>query len=764
MNFHKCKQICLALCASLLLTACGVPTTTDEMPTSTQDSGISTQGSGISAQPSEPPSSAAQSGFDLPGTGTAAANLDTRFPLYTTGYDSVPYETPAEIISHKCTQIAFADSFYILDTYYTQKTIFYYFQKLTGSGETGERIPLSPNMWDIEDGTILGMDIVDDSRCVFLADQGGKRYHMIYTDSQGNLIDSQELTELPVGGSYTLLGCDSRGNLYLDDPGSHDIYLLDSDGKLLQSYSYSPSGGAAELESFRTSGGDRVIICDTPEEQTWLRMDEDAGTLKPMQIDQSENVQKWYGMTGNVLYYAANQQLASWDMVTGERKLVSKLNEISSFTDLLDLAVMNTEDGLRLLVTEKNKEERYIINLSSTPPVVEGQITVANLYHEDSFFSGRVASFSKENPSYGIQYQALYLAGRSDRALLELATGGGPDVLYVSRQDMESLQANGALGDLRQLITQDTMDVLLPGAIQMGTHDDGLSAVPLSVTVRTLLTNREYWSEDTWTIDDIFSALQEQSQLQGLFLDITGQDTFLYNLYFMVGINIGDSPFIKDGKCEFDCQEFRDILTLIKDMSQKAENNSTPQDRLAPMVAGNYLGVEYFVANMSTFCNAYEKMGDKVNMIGYPSDTGKIYYLSDNGMLAINQNAMDKDGVKELVNYLLSLEAQQYLPYQLSVRLDIPESQLVYNSATRTYLWQSPNNTGYSLPAKENGESYLEEYLDFLRGAVPLAVSSDDIFDIVTEEADSYFQSDKDIDTVIDIIQRRVQIYLDERN
>lgn len=757
MNFHKCRQICLALCAALLLTACGVPTTTEEPPMSTQESGIS-------EQPSEALVSAAQSGFDLPGTGAAAANLDTGSPLYTTGYDSVPYETPAGVISHKCTQIAFGDSFYILDTYYTQKSMFYYFQRLTGSSEMGERIPLSPSMWDIEDGTVLGMDIVDDSRCVFLTDQGRERYHAVFTDSQGNLINSRELAELPGGGSYTLIGCDSRGNLYLDDPGSHDIYLLDSDGKLLQSYSYSPSGGTADLESFRTSDGDRVIICDTPEEQTWLRMDEDAETLKPMQIDQLQNVQKWYGMAENVLYYATNQQLASWNIVTGERKLLSKLDEISSFTDLLDMAVMNTGDGLRLLVTEKNKKERYIISLSLTPPVAEGQIIVANLHQEDAFFSGRVAIFSKENPSYGIQYQALYRDGESDRALLELATGNGPDVLYVSRRDIESLQANGALGDLRQLITQDTMDVLLPGAIQMGTHDDRLSAVPLSVTARTILTNREYWPEDTWTISDIFSALQEQDQLQGLFLDIAGQDTFLYNLYFMVGINIGDSPFIKDGKCGFDCREFRDILTLIKDMSQKAENNSTPEDRLAPMVAGRYLGVEYFVTNMSAFCKAYEKMGDKVNMIGYPSDTGKIYYLSDNGMLAVNQNAMDKDGVRELVNYLLSLEAQQYLPYQLSVRLDIPESQLVYNPAAQTYLWQSPNDNGYSLPAKENGEPYLEEYLDFLRDAVPLAVSSNDIFNIVAEEADSYFQSDKDIDTVIGIIQNRVQIYLDERS
>lgn len=758
MNFEKVKRISLALCASLLLTACAAPSPPDDMPIPTPKSDVSEQ------LPTEPSSPARESGSNLPKAGIADATLDTSSPLYTVGYDSIPYEIPAQTLSHNCTQMAFGDSFYILDTYYTQESASYYFQELTGNGEAKKRIPLSPDVWDIKDGAILNMDIADDDRCVFLVTQGNEHYYAIYSDFQGNLIKSHELAELPAGGSYTLIGCDSQGILYVEEPSRHDIYLLDSDGELLDNYSYSSSGSTAALQSFRTSDGDRIIICDTPEEQIWLRMDTGTKSLIPLQIDRFQNVLKWYGMTENILYYSSDKQLAGWNIATGERKLLSKLDELSSITDLLDMAVLKTEDGIRLLITEKDRKERYIINLSSTPPAAVGQITVANLHHEDAFFSGRVASFSKEHPSYAVQYQPLYQDEESDRTLLELATGGGPDVLYLNRQDIDSLQANGALGDMRQLISQDTMEVLLPGAIQMGTHDDQLSAVPLSVTVRTILTNRDYWPEDTWTIDDIFSALQKQDQLQGLFLDMTGQDTFFYNLYFMVGINIGDSPFIKDGKCEFDCQEFRDILTLIKDMSQKAENNSTPNDRLAPMATGNYLGMEYFVYNMSAFCKAYEQMGSKTNMIGYPSDTGKIYYLSDNGMLAVNQNAVDKVGVKELVNYLLSLEAQQYLSYQLSVRLDIPESQLVYNPAGKKYLWQSPNNTGYQLPAKEDGSSYLEEYLDFLKNAVPLDINTNDIFNIIMEEADSYFQSDKDIDTVIDIIQKRVQLYLDERN
>lgn len=158
-------------------------------------------------------------------------------------------------------------------------------------------------------------------------------------------------------------------------------------------------------------------------------------------------------------------------------------------------------------------------------PASEGEIIIADL-RGDSFLSERVASFARENPSYGMQYQAADQEEESDRILLETANGEGPDILFLTRRDMESLQANGVLGDLGQLISQDTMEVLLPGVIQMGTYEEKMVAIPLSVAVRTLLTSRNYWQEDTWTAEDILSVLEEHSELRGLFVDMTGQDDF----------------------------------------------------------------------------------------------------------------------------------------------------------------------------------------------------------------------------------------------
>lgn len=307
------------------------------------------------------------------------------------------------------------------------------------------------------------------------------------------------------------------------------------------------------------------------------------------------------------------------------------------------------------------------------------------------------------------------------------------------------------------------MDALLPGAVRMGTYEDKLYAIPLSVNVRSLLTRRDYWQGDSWTVEDILSVLEESNEIEGLFVDIGGADEYFYNMYFMIGMDIMRSPFLKDGNSGFDCQEFRELLVTIKNMTHNAYNNSRPDDRMLPLTDGNYLGTECLITTMKGFCNIFEKMGENANLVGYPSDMGSSHYLQEAGMLVVNQNAMGKEGVRELVNDLLGLESQKHVGYAISVRKDIPEAQLIYDKSSNAYIWTASAGNGFLLPAKADGSSYLEEYMQLLLNAEPASFASDELFDMVMEEANGYFSSDKSLDEVVDIIQNRVQLYLDER-
>ncbi len=764
MRHKVLRKISFLLSICLLLAACG----REPGPNGTAATGAETAGTEQTSTP-EP-----QTDWQEKRLPTAGAVKDAL--LYVNDNISVEYREPGETVAHTCLQLAWGNDFYVLDSYRQQDTVSASLQKINGDTGAREQVSLSTGVWEIEGGLIQGMDVVNDDRLVFWVsgrsaqDDQEIRSYAVYTDCRGQIQNKVELTDIlrengiREGLAYAVLflGSDSQGNVYIDDVDGQTVYMLDAEGKLAGSYAY-PSENGAGSQSFRTSDGKRILVCGVPGEWEWVQLDPDTGEANRHSLQGIKNVQRWYAMWGNMLYYAADHQLVSWDTDTGERKLLARLDEVAGYADALEMAVMPAGNGLRLLLTKTDEARRYILTLSQDRPAAEGEIQVANLYGESSFFSERVLSFGRENPSFGIQYQAAFQEAEADRVLLEVANGGGPDLLYLPRQNVKALQANGALGELGQLLSQDTLDVLLPGAVQAGTYEGGLYAVPLSVYVRTLLTARAYWQEDGWTTRDILSLLAEQDDIKGLFVDISGQDEYAYNLYFLMGMDIPNSPFIKDGVSSFDCPEFREILKTVKDMTQKAENNSTLYDRTAPLVSGGYLGVECMVWDMKIFSETCEKLGDNANLVGYPSDAGGSHFLVDKGMLVVNQNAMEKEGVKELVNYLLSLESQQLLSQSISVRADIPSAQVAYNEAGKTYYWKSTNNTGYQLPAKADGTSYLEEYVELLGKAVPMAFDSEEVFNLVMEDADSYFHSDKDLDTVVDAIQKRVQIYLDER-
>lgn len=131
----------------------------------------------------------------------------------------------------------------------------------------------------------------------------------------------------------------------------------------------------------------------------------------------------------------------------------------------------------------------------------------------------------------------------------------------------------------------------------------------------------------------------------------------------------------------------------------------------------------------------------------------------------MNQASIGKPGVKELVEYLFSLDAQKYVRIgNISIRRDIPEDRITYSDYNETYVWKdSFSESSVMLPRPEDGSFYLDDYLEFLNKTEPLPLHSEEIFNIIMEEADYYFLSGKDLDEVVNTIDRRVKLYLSEQ-
>lgn len=707
-------------------------------------------------------------GFDWKTEGFAVSGTEEEALLFETNCEKLAYDRPNSTVFAECVQREKEDTFFLFDKLYTSQETIYRFYRLDAEETRPKEIALCPDAWGIPDGDILGMSVVDSEQCVFYVKESAKEtgetehYYAVSADSGGNLLKSVDIIDFlkergiweKNGYAGSDIDCDGQGNLYIRDQDGNAVFVLDSDGRPVAGQVFRPGSVLYSLQSFLTADGDVIFVFGWEERTEFIWMNPENGAVKQLAQTDPERVAKWYGLKENILYYATDKQLVGWNIATGGKEILYELEE-NGIAANTEICFLRSKDGGKMIVTEK--EKRYLYTFSEEKPVISAQLTFVNACVENSFLQGRLIAFSRENPQYTVEYtDASRTEEDINRVLMAAVNGEGPDVLYVLREDMERLQAQDGLGELGLLLPEETLEFILPGAVDMGTCDGQLVGLPLSVSARTMLVSRDYWEQDTWTAEDVLKILNGQESPEGIFVDVFGQDNYFYNMYFLLGIDIRNTNYMKDGEKGFDSQEFRDLLTAVK---QKT-NDRNVMDSIGALRDGDYLGAEYFVFDMAGFCSMCSKAGESVFPVGYPVETGRGHFVEAEGMIVVSRNAMEKEGVGELVEYLFGRECQQQIKKGISVRLDIPESQLIYNEDRKKYVWVYPDGEGVLLPERQDGSSYLEEYVNFLKGTVACSADADEIFRLVQEEADSYFYSDKELDEVMKAIQSRVGIYI----
>ena len=389
----------------------------------------------------------------------------------------------------------------------------------------------------------------------------------------------------------------------------------------------------------------------------------------------------------------------------------------------------------------------------------------------DGYVRGLVIDFSKENPQYQVSYENA--SAPKDTVLMQVMNGAGPDLVCLKREDLENLQKNGSLGDLYTVLDPEILDSFFPAAVQMGTYDGKLYGLPTSVSLDCMVVNGAYWQQSSWTCEDVLGIMEEHPELKGPFIYVMGEDRYYYNLLMLFGQDVMNSPLVADGKSAFNTPFGKELFTLVKERSAEVNaavpNGSGTNGIAEAILAGEYLGAYMSFYHFNTFGNIYNAFGEYFQPAAFPGQTeGKGYMrCSQYGMVAVNQASLEKPGVRELLNDFYSLESQQRVTYNnggISIRRDVPESVIEYNAQADLYLWKGAGGNNLLLPKPENGEFYLDAFLDLAENTVPYPLHTDEMFDdIIMEEAQYYYESGKDLETVLETIDRRLQLYLSER-
>ena len=644
-------------------------------------------------------------------------------------------------------------------------------------------------------GYLESMDMLDGEHYVFrwvdYEQDGDGMYcqtvdRMVYTDLAGDLqiadirenclekgICQEEFTEQR---SLQPLNwrCDGRGNICVIDykeDGSFGFYLLNQSGEPL--LEYEGTSKQYPIDPLRTPEGELILpVYDRTEEcYEFLWADTAEGELRSLARMKSSipNIGQIYGMLGDDIYYrmweGSEEGIVRWNIKSGRRAQVFDFRTAGISTSYgTMLALREGRTPVLHLTKSKNGDWReWIAALTQQRPTADGAIRVANLAGSgyESTLAECAVLASMEAPGFRYEYEDACAQEARDRVLIELSQGKGPDLLFVSLADLYMLKEKGLLLDIGEVISRELQEELLPGALEIGTVDGRLLGVPMEVRAETLAVSGDTWPEDTWRLEDVIGLMEERKLMGALRSPYVGMNDYLepsltVNRLIMYSL---ENSFLIDwenGESHFDDERFIRLLELTgTDMSGVHQETDTWLNGGKDILWGYFM----VTADFLDFFAHMEKESGRIT--GYPTESDCGSYLVADGVLVVNANIAQKEAASYYLDTLLGEELQLRISMSsLGVRKLSPENYIVEEESGRlVYLggWNARE-----VPVFQDGTTSLHRAKAFLESCAGAPPSYYQITRIIMEELDAMYAQKKPPQSAAEIINSRVQLYLDE--
>ena len=399
-------------------------------------------------------------------------------------------------------------------------------------------------------------------------------------------------------------------------------------------------------------------------------------------------------------------------------------------------------------------------------------------FEESRELTEQVNLFNETHEGYRIDIQIykrddIDKDDRIERLQREIVAGKGPDLINYGSHYASNYCLDYYTEDLLNYLQEDWQSVFFSNILQSFFVNGGLYAIPVGFSLSTfagrqdMLGNREKWS-----IQEMMQIYREREEGVILYPGETKVDVF----GSILSNNMESFIEWEKGECSFDSEEFRDILEFsdtFPDMLRITEDYS-PKTLFAE---GKTLLYPIYISGIYGICSTGRILAtDEVICVGFPVSEGYGTVIQPSSLvLAISANSEHKDISWEFIAQFLASDYQEEkLNRCLPLRRDTMEHMLE-EAGNEDYVIDADGN---EIPIAKwkigfEGEDAIEVYymeeeekrqlLRLIETASLNGAIDYTLYNIVLEEAKSYFAGDKTLDEVVDIIQRRASLYIAER-
>ena len=357
------------------------------------------------------------------------------------------------------------------------------------------------------------------------------------------------------------------------------------------------------------------------------------------------------------------------------------------------------------------------------------------------------AKFNKENEKYFVELRTCRtgeeLLTMRDRLSVEVGAGGGPDIMTndvfpVTQEIMDS----DVLVNLTPYLEKSgvTTETFFP-AYATAVSGDRIYGVQTSLYVTG-------YSVDAEVLGDR-EPPEDVEAMADLLLEYPGHGSFIFKMvggryilrYFLEGSeDLWGMIDWEEKTCDFTGPLFSKLLEVSKRYRDDGKKGYEPVVRSYSVSMQNPPSY-----SVSSYCPGSVP-------VGLFFDDGPHYkYEVTANMLTINAKTEHLEGAYAFVSYVLSKGGQDAQAEPIQKEL--------WDTAWQYYSKLSEYG---AIPAPMNEET-RQETLDAYEDARYVPRRAEAILEIVYEEAEGYIEGDRSKEEVIDLIQNRVQVYLDEQ-
>ena len=605
----------------------------------------------------------------------------------------------------------------------------------------------------------------------------------------GNLISRTDISE-SLGNSADAyaqdMEIDKEGNLYIGFDQS--VLVFDKDGKEVCKI---------EIESwiqdiFSAKNGDVFAVyygeMDIEVHPIDIKAKAMGDAEKNIVVGSNGNYRFATGTDSDVVFSADNN-LYTYSF--GDEAPEKILNWIDCDIDRDDVRSFTILDDGRILVmlsgwdNESGMSTTELVYLTKKKgsEVPEQKILTYGTLYLDYFVRKEIIEFNRTNPEYRIEVKEYvtdnsiegYDSGQ-EQMNTDIISGKGPDIIELSGGNMQIYAAKGILEDLYPYMDADeeiNKEDYVESVRKAFEVDGKLYTMPSRFYVNTVLAKvSSVGDRQSITLDELMQIMDGLPENAQIYEYATKSSTLMYNIM----MNMDEYVNWNTGECKFNSDDFVKALEFANRFDTEFQYNQSDLSRPAKIQQGLLLMTEISISSVEEYI-LYEAMfREPVAFVGYPTTKENGSFLSHDGsILAINAKSKNKDGAWQFIRQQLTKDAQEsnsgrgggfpVMKSALEKQFEEAMTEEYYEDEEGNKKRSEKTTWGYEdftvrIYAAKDYE--VEAIRNLIENTDTLYQYDQKMMEIITEEANAFFEGQKSAKEVADIIQNRIQVYVNE--